>query len=107
MYEYKAIVKNVVDGDTIDVTFDLGMKIYTDQRIRMYGIDTPERGQQNFLEAKMFLSDQILGKQVTIKTHKQSKYGQYLGDVYLNDIHINQLMLSQGFAKPYFGGTKS
>ena len=43
MYEYKAIIKRVVDGDTVDVDIDLGFGvIFANQRIRLYGIDTPE-----------------------------------------------------------------
>ena len=42
MYEYKAIIRRVVDGDTVDVTLDLGFNILYNSRIRLHGIDAPE-----------------------------------------------------------------
>ncbi|WJJ58333.1 endonuclease [Staphylococcus phage 110] len=43
LYMYKAHVNRVVDGDTIDVTIDHGMRVYSEQRVRILGVDTPER----------------------------------------------------------------
>ena len=43
MYEYKCVIRKIIDGDTVDVDIDLGFGIWLkDQRIRLYGIDTPE-----------------------------------------------------------------
>jgi micrococcal nuclease len=106
MYEYQAKIISVVDGDTVDVEIDLGFKINIHQRIRLAGINTPERGEHGFLEAKQCLTDEILNKIVKLQTTKISKWGYYLGDIYSEDKHINQFMIDQGFAKPYFGGTK-
>ena len=106
MYQYKAKVLNVVDGDTIDVSIDLGLQIHTLQRIRLYGIDTPERGQPGFLEASDRLKYLILDKNVIIKTYKVSKYGQYLGEIMFDEMNINEMMITEGHAKKYFGGTK-
>ena len=106
MYQYKAKVLNVVDGDTIDVSVDLGLQIHTLQRIRLYGIDTPERGQPGFLEASDRLKYLILDKNVIIKTYKVSKYGQYLGEIMFDEMNINEMMITEGHAKKYFGGTK-
>ena len=107
MYTYKATVFNVVDGDTIDVTIDLGFKLYTRQRIRLARIDTPERGQPGFAEAGDFLRELIMGKEITLVTYKVSKWGYYLGDILLGTEDINQRMLDEGLAKPYNGGTKT
>jgi micrococcal nuclease len=106
VYQYKAKVLNVVDGDTIDVSVDLGLQIHTLQRIRLYGIDTPERGQPGFLEASDRLKYLILDKNVIIKTYKVSKYGQYLGEIMFDEMNINEMMITEGHAKKYFGGTK-
>lgn len=106
MYTYQATVFNVVDGDTVDVTVDLGFKVYTRQRIRLARIDTPERGQPGFDEAGDFLRELILGKTVTLKTYKASKWGYFLGDIILDGEDINQRMLNEHMAKPYDGGTK-
>lgn len=107
MNTYRAIVYNVVDGDTIDVMIDLGFKLYTKQRIRLARIDTPERGQPGFHEATNRMKNLLLDQNITLVTTKVSKWGYYVGDIYLNTIDINQLMLSEGLAKPYLGEVKS
>ena len=106
MYNYKAEVYNVVDGDTVDVMVDLGFKMYTKQRIRLAGIDTPERGQKGFQEAKDALTNFVLNKEVLVTTYKSSKYGYYLADIEFDNQKINSLMIEEGYARPYFGGTK-
>ena len=107
MYTYLATVDNIVDGDTVDVNIDLGFKLYNKQRIRLYGIDTPERGQPLYDEAKARTTELLLGKVLTLKTYKVSKFGQYLGAFLLDDGRIvNDILVAEGLAKPYFGGTK-
>lgn len=106
MFTYKAKVVNVVDGDTIDVIVDLGFSVSSKQRIRLAGIDTPERGQDGYTLASSKLTQLILDKEVELKTTKPSKYGYYLGEIYINGTYINNLMIELGLAKPYFGGTK-
>lgn len=101
MYNYIGTVYNVVDGDTIDVLVDLGFKISTKQRFRLNGLDTPERGQPGYQEAKDFLIKQILDQQVRIKTTKVSKFGYYLADVTLGSVSINEGLISEKLAVEY------
>lgn len=106
-YEYKAIVENVVDGDTIDVAIDLGFKIQTRQRVRLARIDTPERGQVNYQTAKDFVKNVVLGKSVTITTNKVSKWGYYLAEVMLADgRNLSDTLAQAQLAKYYDGGHK-
>ena len=107
-YIFTGTVYNVVDGDTIDIELDLGFRIKTRQRLRLSGIDTPERGQPGYDEAKVALSNLILGKTVTCITFKPSKYGYFLAVIEQkdSDVTINQHMINEGLAKPYFGGAK-
>ena len=108
MFEYKATVDYVVDGDTVEVTIALGFKITTKQRIRLSGIDTPEKGKPGYTEAKEHLISTLLNKTVTILSTKVSKWGYYLGNFYTEDgLHVNQQMIDLGLAKIYNGGTKS
>lgn len=107
MHEYTGVVYNVVDGDTIDVLIDLGFKVSIKQRLRLNGIDTPERGQQGFDEAKTWLTNQVLNQQVNIKTTKVSKWGYYLADVTMGSVLINESLIDQKLARPYDGGHKS
>lgn len=105
-YVFNAKVYNVVDGDTIDVELDLGFRLSIKQRLRLNGIDTPERGQPGFNEAKEALAKYILNKDVLVTTYKTSKYGYYLADIEFDNQKINNLMVEEGYAKRYFGGTK-
>jgi len=85
MFEYKAIVKKIVDADTIDVDIDLGFKMKTEQRLRLARVDAWEvRGEERVkgLKAKEFVEDVIpVGTRVTVRTEKTGKYGRYIAEV--------------------------
>ena len=115
MYEYNCTIDRVVDGDTVDVTIDLGFKIYHKARVRMYGIDTPESRTRDLDEkargilSKSFLQDVLVqSNKVIIKTQKDAKgkFGRILGELYVNDININQLMVDKYLAVAYTGQSK-
>jgi micrococcal nuclease len=107
MYIYKAYIKSIFDGDTITAVIDLGCHIKVEKQIRLYGINTPElRGDTKLagLEARDFLSSQILNKDVYIQTFKDKteKYGRLLAKIYIEGgTYINELMVSSGHAVPY------
>jgi micrococcal nuclease len=116
MYNYKAFVNRVVDGDTIDVIIDLGFGVLTKERIRLLGIDTPEIRTKDLVEkaeglkAKEFVENAILLEEVTIVTYKDSKgkFGRYLAEVlYFKDklfedlTHLNDELVELGLAKIY------
>ena len=86
MYNYKAKITNVVDGDTFDFEIDLGFGITYASRLRLYGVDTPEvRGseREEGLRVKAHVKQLIEGKQVGLTTRKwKGKYGRYIADVY-------------------------
>ncbi|MGM0622146.1 MAG: thermonuclease family protein [Bacteroidota bacterium] len=111
MYQYKAKAERVVDGDTIDVTIDLGFKITTHQRIRLAGIDTPEiysvkkdsdeyrRG----ITAMQFVEQRLAANnnQMIIETEKATgKFGRYIGTIKLSDNAktLNLELVEKGFA---------
>jgi micrococcal nuclease len=119
MYEYFVKeVKNVVDGDTIDVIIDLGFDILFSSRVRLAGIDTPESRTTDKaekalgLEAKEYLKKHIKdAKSVVIRTEKMDsseKYGRILGWVYVNgeSESLNNKMINDGYAWGYLGETK-
>jgi micrococcal nuclease len=107
VYEYRAIVKKVYDGDTITVDLYLGFGIILhDQKIRLYGINTPEvRGDSKpeGILSRDALRTRILGQTVTIKTSKdkKGKYGRWLGEVFVEEENINQWLITEGYAKEY------
>ena len=114
-YRVKKVTK-VVDGDTIDVTLDMGFDILYQQRVRLFGIDTPESRTRDKVEkvyglkSKKFLQEQIKkAKKVSIKTYKgdeTGKFGRILGDVFLDGKSVNSLMCQKGHAVEYYGQSK-
>ena len=119
MYEYFVKeVKNVVDGDTIDVIIDLGFDILFASRVRLAGIDTPESRTTDKaekalgIEAKEYLKKHLKdAKSVVIRTEKMDsseKYGRILGWVYVNgeSESVNNKMINDGYAWGYLGETK-
>lgn len=107
MFEYRANVFNVVDGDTLDVEVDLGFKICTKQRVRLAHVDAPERSEQKYAEAKKLVEDLTLNKNVFLRTSKPSKWGYYLAELVTeNGLNLSDVLVSQNLAKRYEGGKK-
>ena len=115
MFEYKCKVTNIVDGDTVDVDIDLGFGVWLrDQRIRLYGIDTPESRTSDPSEklygkaAAEFLKKWLDGGDVTIKTHKdeRGKFGRILGELWVFDTNVNRKMIEEHHAVEYHGQSK-
>ena len=116
MYEYRAIIRRVVDGDTVDITLDLGFDILYNNRIRLLGIDTPESRTRDLEEKKLGLAakDRVkelcpVGSTVTVKSTKdgRGKFGRILGEIYVGDVNVNKLLVEEGHAVEYFGGKKT
>ena len=106
-YIYKAKITKVYDGDTCTADIDLGFGVWLrGQKIRLYGIDTPEiRGEEREegLLVKEYLSNLILDKEVILETEKDKtgKYGRWLGTIYLDGEDINEKLLREGMATEY------
>ena len=110
MYNYKASVTRIVDGDTVVVDIDLGFGVWLrDQSVRLAKINAPEiKGitKKSGIEAKEFLKKMILNKWVQIRTEKgREKYGRWLGTFLIEEdsnlIDINHKMVLEGYAVPY------
>ena len=115
MFEYKCKLIKVVDGDTIDVDIDLGFGVWLrNQRVRLYGIDTPESRTRDLeekkygLAAKDFLIKWTGAGELTIKTHKdeRGKFGRILGEIWTFKTNINDKMVYEHHAVPYHGQSK-
>jgi micrococcal nuclease len=111
MYEYRATVLRVVDGDTIDCRADLGFDVGMDMRLRLAGIDAPEMSTEAGKAASRWLADKLhAGTEIIIKTQKdrREKFGRYLAEVFLpgDAISVNQAMVDAGMAKRYDGGKR-
>ena len=115
MYTYTASVLKIIDGDTIEVDFDLGFGVWLrNQRIRLDGIDTPEsRTSDKEEKVRGTLSKEklkeILGKdiQITTKIDPNEKYGRILGVLVNKDgINVNQWLIDNNYAVKYSGENK-
>ena len=116
-------IKKVLDGDTIDVVIDLGFDLAKTERVRIAGVDTPEKRTRDLEEKalgldatnwlKEKLTETIKGdEELTIRTELKGgvgKYGRLLGWLYVGDsaVSLNQLMIQEGYAWPYDGGAKN
>ena len=123
MYEYNSIIRYVVDGDTVDVDIDLGFGVWLrDQRIRLYGIDTPESRTRDLTEklfgfaAKDFVKDYLpIGSTQVLKTFigkdgedMRGKFGRILGDFFINDGKmLVETMITEGYGVAYNGQSKT
>tara|TARA_B100001250_G_scaffold181114_1_gene155769 strand:+ start:448 stop:903 length:456 start_codon:yes stop_codon:yes gene_type:complete len=122
-YNFRVIkINRVLDGDTIDVTIDLGFDLFKKERVRIAGVDTPEKRTRNLEEKalgidatewlKAKLNDTIKGDdELLIRTELVGgvgKYGRLLGWLYIGEssISINEQMITEGYAWEYDGGKK-
>ena len=101
-YTYQAAVERVIDGDTLKAHIDLGLGLYTAQRLRLRGIDCPEITTPQGERAKRFVQKLLKGAQtITIVTYKSDKYDRYLADVWIGEKFLNQQLLDEGLASLY------
>ena len=121
MYEYKAKLIKIVDGDTIDFDLQLGFHMTARIRTRLKGIDTPEiRGEErpDGLQSKAFVEETLnSAADIVVRTYKTGKYGRWLADILFKSpqenpstpeevidgdyINLNKLLLLKGLAKKY------
>ena len=123
-YNFRVIsIDKVVDGDTIDVNIDLGFDLYKKERVRIAGVDTPEKRTRNLeekalgLDATAWIKDKLEGAingsdDLIIRTELDGgigKYGRLLGWCYIGDssVSLNERMIDEGYAWAYDGGKKN
>jgi micrococcal nuclease len=115
-------INRVLDGDTIDVTIDLGFDLFKKERVRIAGVDTPEKRTRDLeekelgIDATNWLKERLEGalageENLTIRTELVGgvgKYGRLLGWLYVGDEDesLNEQMITEGYAWAYDGGTK-
>ena len=117
-------VDRIIDGDTVDLWINLGFSTYVKKRIRLYGINAPERRPRDLeekargIEAKQRLAELLSeGQATTVKcaqhdwrvdldSHELGKYGRVLGTLWVKDVDINRQLVIEGFASEYWGGKR-
>ena len=122
-YNFRVVeINRVLDGDTIDVTIDLGFDLYKKERVRVAGVDTPEKRTRNpeekelGIDATEWLKAKLEGAisgddELSVRTELVGgvgKYGRLLGWLYIGDaeLSLNEQMITEGYAHAYDGGTK-
>ena len=122
-YNFRVIeINRVVDGDTIDVTIDLGFDLHKKERVRVAGVDTPEKRTRDLeekelgIDATYWMKSKLEGAiegddDLVIRTELvggMGKYGRLLGWLYIGDseVSLNEQMIEEGYAWSYDGGTK-
>ena len=122
-YNFRVVeINRVLDGDTIDVTIDLGFDLFKKERVRVAGVDTPEKRTRDLeekelgIDATEWLKAKLEGAlagddDLVIRTELVGgvgKYGRLLGWLYLGDasVSLNEMMIEEGYAWEYDGGTK-
>ena len=109
MYEYRAKLIKIIDGDTIDVKIDLGFGISLKKRVRLFGINAPETRSKDLDEKKAGLAskrrleavlDASDGKFI-LKSKGVGKFGRCLGEILVDNVNINQLLIKEGLAEVY------
>ena len=115
-------INRVLDGDTIDVTIDLGFDLYKKERVRVAGVDTPEKRtrdleekalgidatnwpKKNWSQLSLVMISCLLGLNLLVVSVSMVAYsvGLYVGD---EDVSLNEQMITEGYAWAYDGGTK-
>ena len=123
MYEYKAKLKRVIDGDTIDCYIDMGFNVHKKVRVRLNGIDCPESRTRDLTEkryglgAKHRLSQLIAANddEFVVLSHGVGKYGRCLGELFIRNPQssiarlksVNNVLVTEGHAIHYTGGSKA
>ena len=122
-YNFRVVkINRVVDGDTIDVTIDLGFDLMKKERVRIAGVDTPEKRTRDLeekalgIDATNWMKEKLEGAikgddELVIRTELKGgvgKYGRLLGWLYVgdDDVSLNEKMIDEGYAWGYDGGTK-
>ena len=109
MYEYHAVARRTIDGDTVELDLDLGLFIHRYESCRLYGIDAPEKQTPTYeagVASRNRLAELVMGHPLVVHTHKdRDKYGRFLATLYRADAapwewnySINVRMVTEGFA---------
>lgn len=119
MFEYKAKLIRVIDGDTLVMMVDMGFYLFQEMKLRLNGINTPEliggNDKEKALEAKTFVEQELKDCYIAIRTYKVEKWGRFVADVYYhpsimkteelftNGKVLSEVLLAKGFAELYEG----
>lgn len=96
-FEMTGICVGVSDGDSLLLELPGGERV----RVRLFGIDAPEKDQDFALPARKKLTRLVYDKQIRVEVQDMDKYGRYVGKVYAGARYVNRFMLKEGLAWLY------
>ncbi len=100
LYVYRVANYRVVDGDTLDVTLDLGFSTFRKEKLRLARINAPELKSELGPVSKAHLSELLDGKVLTVQTRRDEKdrYGRYIAEVWVEGVNVNDRMVADNAA---------
>lgn len=111
LYFYKATMLRAIDGDTFELSIDVGFNIHLTETIRLLGVDTPEihgvkkntKEYKEGIRSKEFVESILTGKTFFVETHKdkKEKYGRWLANILVDGKDLARMLLDSGLAKEY------
>jgi micrococcal nuclease len=113
LFNYTAHVERVVDADTFDCLVDMGMRVYHRARVRVMGVDAPERGQVGYEVAKEYALDRLNHAYVCLSSNGKDSFGRWLCWVWVCkpevcswDLtwHYGDELIDAGYGEPYVKG---
>lgn len=100
-FQYAATLNRVIDGDTVILNVDLGFHLTGALTFRLRGVNTPERGEPGWGEAKAYLEQRLTGKPLGIRTHKGQTFARWLADVYVDGRNLADDIVTDGYGVRY------
>jgi micrococcal nuclease len=108
-YTYRAVVRRWVDGDTVHVDIDLGLRKWAhDEPLRLLGVNAPDRKPLKAKATAWMVDAAPPGTAVVVRTYldEEDRYGRLLAEVWLGDLLLNTALIAVGLGQPYAGGAR-
>lgn len=114
MYDYKAKVTRVIDGDTVEALIDLGFDTWKQSTVRFHGIDAwesrtkddEEKAKGKAATARLTELLEAVDYKILLVSHGVGKFGRCLGELFIEGESINKKLIEEGHAKSYDGGKR-
>lgn len=102
IYKYRAILYRVIDGDTYELSIDLGFKVFATLPVRLYGWNCPEHNAPGGAEATAAATAILTGQALVIESYKSKQtFARWLATVWIGNDNLGELLAAAGHAVPY------
>jgi micrococcal nuclease len=108
-YTYRAVVRRWVDGDTVHVDIDLGLRKWShDEPLRLLGVNAPDHKPAKGLATAWVNDAAPPGTDIVIRTHldEEDRYGRLLAELWRGEVYLNEAIIDAGHGQPYSGGAR-